>query len=218
MEHQARKELYDKYPFLKAIDLKNDDIIIKTVQFRVLEADDYISTINITCSSIVFVLDGKINIKRLSEDGEETNLYNLSSTEICHEALSCIFECKSLNIVARSLTKSKIALIPRTIFEKYIINNIDFLVYAYKDIFNKFSRLIENKEKKNNQSLEKRLIDYILNKNSEIIYVTHKEIADEIDCTREAVSRKLKNLEKGGYLKLSRGKITILNRIKSLDD
>ena len=57
------------------------------------------------------------------------------------------------------------------------------------------------------ESLESRLIRLLINKNSKIIYATHSELAFEIDSVREVVSRKLKSIEKRGYIKLERGKI-----------
>ena len=39
--------------------------------------------------------------------------------------------------------------------------------------------------------------------------MTHNDLAFELDSAREVVSRKLKDLERQGYLKLGRGKIQI---------
>ena len=56
----------------------------------------------------------------------------------------------------------------------------------------------------------------LINKNSKIIYATHSELAFEIDSAREVVSRKLKNIEKRGYIKLERGKIVIIKNLKEI--
>ena len=56
----------------------------------------------------------------------------------------------------------------------------------------------------------------LINKNSSIIYATHGELAFEIDSAREVVSRKLKNIEKRGYIKLERGKIVIIKNLKEI--
>ena len=53
------------------------------------------------------------------------------------------------------------------------------------------------------------LVKLLIDKKSRNIYITHNELAFELDSAREVVSRKLKELEKRGYLKLSRGKIQI---------
>ena len=44
------------------------------------------------------------------------------------------------------------------------------------------------------------------------ISVTHEQLANQINSSREIVSRTLKNMEKQNIVRLGRGKITILNQ------
>ena len=68
------KSLFEIYPVLKDIDNNNWGIIGEKVQFRTLNADEQISSLKGACQGIIFVLSGTINIKRVNENGEETNL------------------------------------------------------------------------------------------------------------------------------------------------
>ena len=86
----------------------------------------------------------------------------------------------------------------------------------YKDLYGKFNSVIENKEEMIHESLESRLLNFLINKNSKIIYTTHSQLAFEVDSVREVVSRKLKSIEKRGYIKLERGKIIILKDLKEI--
>ena len=86
----------------------------------------------------------------------------------------------------------------------------------YKDIYEKFTIVIEKKEDKNHKSIEERLVESLVNKKSSIVYSTHRDIAFEIDSSREVVSRKLKSFEKAGYLKLERGKIILLKDLSEI--
>ena len=65
------------------------------------------------------------------------------------------------------------------------------------------------------QPLEQRLTRFLLQQFSEtehpILRKTHEHISRELNSSREVVSRLLKSLEKRELIKLSRGKITILN-------
>ncbi len=172
---------------------KNEGIIKNNVQFRTLQADEDISSKGKgTCQGILFVLNGNINIKRINEDGDETNLYNIGEGELCHEALSCLLSYKPLNIMGIALQKSEICIVPMDIVKKVLLESSEFLSYMYKDIYEKFTVVIEKKEDKNHKSVESRIVEYFLNKKTSIIYETHKDIAFEIDSRREVVSRKLK--------------------------
>ena len=79
-----------------------------------------------------------------------------------------------------------------------------------------FNVIINVKEEVKHEPLTNRLIKLLISKNSKNIYVTHNDLAFELDSAREVISRKLKQLEKMGYLKLSRGKIQIEKDLNEL--
>lgn len=201
--------LYDKYPILKIINDNNENIIDKSAKFNRLELNEYISSANGTCKGILFIVSGRIKIQRLSEDGDETSLYEIKEGELCHEALSCLLNFKPLNIIGTAVINSTICIIPMEIVKDYLFKEAEFIKYMYEDLYRKFNIMIQKREDKNHNSLQTRLIRLLISKNSRVIYGTHKDLALEIDSTREVVSRNLKLIEKEGYIKIERGKIII---------
>ena len=125
-------------------------------------------------------------------------------------------DIESLNITGKAIQDSKVCIIPFDIVGRYFIQDNEFLLYMYKDLYKKFNTVLENKEDMIHESLESRLVRLLINKNSKIIYATHNELAFEVDSVREVVSRKLKSIEKRGYIKLERGKIVILNDLNEI--
>ncbi|MFW2488907.1 Crp/Fnr family transcriptional regulator [Clostridium chromiireducens] len=209
------KTLYDNYSILKRINEKNDNVISKNAIFKTIYADEYVKSEEGLCTGILFVLKGSIKIEKINQNGDETNLYNLKQGEFCHAALYCISNFESLNIIGKAIQDSEICVIPIDVMRYYVIKDVEFLSYIYEDLYNKFKKVIENKEEIVHESLETRLIKLLSNKKNNIVYATHSELAFEIDSVREVVSRKLKQIEKKGYIKLERGKIII---IKDLND
>lgn len=210
------KSLYKLYPVLEKIDINNDGIIRKEVIFKTIHFDEYVNLAETGCIGVLFVIKGTIKIQKVNEDGNETNLYNIKQGEFCHEALSCLSKLESLKITGKAMETSKICLIPSGIVQKYCFQDKEFLLYMYKDLYNKFNYIIENKEEIIHEDLESRLIRLLINKNSKVIYATHSQLAFEIDSVREVVSRKLKNIEKRGYIKLERGKVVILKDLNEI--
>lgn len=208
--------LYKNYPILNAINEKNNNIINNQAIFKTVYADEYVRATEGACVGILFVISGSIKIQRINAEGEETKLYNIGQGEFCHEALSCISNFESLNITGKAVQDSEVCIIPIDIARSYLVKDNEFLTYIYGDLYNKFITVIDNKEEIVHESLETRLVKLLLNKNSPIIYATHSELAFEIDSVREVVSRKLKSLEKRGYIKLERGKIIIVNNLKDI--
>lgn len=210
------KSLYEVYPVLKKIDKNNHNIISNQAVLKNVYSNEYVAGAEENCHGVLFVIKGTIKIQKINKDGEETNLYNIKQGEFCHEALSCLSNLKSLNITGKAILDSKVCLIPFDIVRKYIIQDNEFLLYMYKDLYNKFNTVIGNKEEMIHESLETRLIKFLINKRSNIIYATHSELAFEIDSVREVVSRKLKSIEKLGYIKLERGKLVILKDLSEI--
>ena len=64
------------------------------------------------------------------------------------------------------------------------------------------------------QKMDARLLDYLNKKseaqNTKVIHSTHQNIAQDLNASREAISRLLKQLEKMGKVKLGRNEIEIL--------
>ena len=208
--------LYEMYPRLKEIDIKNNGIIKNNTIFRELYRDEFLKTSQGNCLGLLFVIEGKIKIHKLNEEGEETNIYDIGSGELCHEALSCYFNCESLNVLGKALQNSKVAMVSAEVVKNYLLADPKFLQEIYKDLYKKFRNVLEDKEEMVHESVEKRLVKLLLSKNLKIIYSTQGELAFEIDSAREVVSRKLKILENSGYIKKSRGKIQIIKDLKKL--
>lgn len=210
------ESLYEVYPVLKKIDKNNHNIISNKAVIKNVYSNEYVAGAEENCHGVLFVIKGTIKIQKINEEGEETNLYNIKQGEFCHEALSCLSNLESLNIAGKAIVDSKVCLIPFEVVRKYLIQDNEFLLYMYKDLYNKFNTVIGNKEEIIHESLETRLIKFLINRRSNIIYVTHSELAFEIDSVREVVSRKLKSIEKLGYIKLERGKIVILKDLSEI--
>lgn len=210
------EDLYEAYPVLKKVDRSFNGVISKKVIYKELLASEHLTTNGTSCTGFLFVLSGDIKIQRIGYDGEETNLYNIGRGELCHEALSCFLKCEPLNIIGKATQDSRICIIPFDIVENYLLNNVDFLKEMYRDLHSKFNLIIGTKEEVKHESLQKRLVKLLINKKSKNIYATHAEIAFELDSAREVISRRLKELEKEGYVKLTRGKIQIIKDLNEL--
>lgn len=218
LQNEYGEKLYELYPVIKEIDYKNDSVVVNNISIKRVYAEDYMATYGESCSGFMFILAGKVKILRINEDGEETNLYDIGPGELCHEALSCFVENSPLNIIGKAVQDSLVAVVPFEVLKTYCLSQGDFLRYIYKDLHDKFNLLVGNKERNKHKSVKERLIKYLMAFPSEIIYGTHKDIALELDSAREVISRILKDMEKQGYIKLGRGKITILKDLQEYCD
>lgn len=208
------QQAFETYPVLKQLDKRYDHLLSKQMYFRWMEADDSMSAGESGCEDMIFILQGLIKITKLTQAGDETNLYNIGKGELCHEYLNCLLSNEPLFIVGKVLQSTLVAVIPFSVVESCLMNDTTFLTFMYRDLHKKLSYVIGAKEKKLHSSLEQRILTFLVNRKGNKVYATHKEIALETDAAREAVSRKLKELEAKGYIRLGRGSIEICKDLR----
>lgn len=211
-------ELLKNYPFLKDLDKDILELFLSRIIVNNYEVGDNVFRNNVSCIGLSFILEGKLRIYKLGDDGKEITLYRISKGDSCFNTILCALTDSEEKSFADVEENAKIAILPMDLFKKYLLNNNIFLKYIFKNLYNKFENVVEGLEKVTFNSIENRLIDYFNIKLEEsngvkIIYTTHEKIAADIGSSREVVSRSLKTLERRGVLELGRGKIKIKNWI-----
>jgi CRP/FNR family transcriptional regulator len=91
----------------------------------------------------------------------------------------------------------------------------EWLDYIFKLYHKRFEELLEVVDAIAFKKLDERILDFVKNKakltNSNVINLTHEQIANELGSARVVVSRLLKQLESEGVVELGRNKITLCN-------
>lgn len=152
---------------------------------------------------IPIVLDGLIKVYTQFED-KELLLYYIKPDQSCIMSFSsCINKDKS-KIFAITEETSNVLLIPSEKIAKWITEypSINLLFYKQYDL--RYSELVDTIHQMFYYKLDKRIIDYLIEKVSVTgknpIKISHKEIANDLGTAREVVSRIVKKLEKQNIL------------------
>lgn len=213
-----RYELLKLYPFLRDVEDEILDLFFKRIIFNNYEAGQNLFNDKVSCIGFSFILEGRLRIYKIGEDGKEVTLYRIGKGDSCFNTVLCALTDSEEISFADVEENAIIAILPMDLFKKYLVNNSSFLKYMFKNLYNRFENVVEGLEKVTFDSIENRLINYFNvkledNNGARIIYTTHEKIAADIGSSREVVSRSLKILEKRGLLELGRGKIKIKNWI-----
>lgn len=212
------KDICKSYPFLNELDTE----VLRTFSDRIIlnnyEIGQNVFDNKVSCIGFSFILEGRLRVYKLGDDGKEITLYRLGKGDNCFNTILCALTDTDEVSFAEVEENALIAVLPMDLFKKYLLNNNSFLKYIFKNLYNKFENVVEGLQKVTFDSIENRIIDYFKttmanNNGSKIIYTTHEKIAADIGSSREVVSRSLKSLEKRGILELGRGKIKIKNWI-----
>ncbi len=164
--------------------------------------------------SSMLILDGRVKLYREGEDGEEFFLYYLEKGGACALSMICATKNETSEIKAKAITPVKALAIP--------IQHMDTLMKDYKQWYyfvletyrSRFSELLEVIDHVVFHSMDEKLEFYLKRQFESLgnkITVTHQEIADDLNSSREVVSRLLKKLESQKRISISRNEITKLN-------
>nr|WP_293839881.1 Crp/Fnr family transcriptional regulator [uncultured Arsenicibacter sp.] len=164
--------------------------------------------------SVPILLSGSVKIMRPDLEGREALLYYLGGLDSCAMSLTCCLEKKQSEIVAVAEEKTRLIAIPVEKVEEWICRFPTWKQFVFKTYQRRFDDMIATIDSIAFQKLDERLLAYLKKKAQScqcaVLQITHEEIANELATSREVISRLLKQMEKIGYVKLSRNKIEIL--------
>ena len=209
-------ELSEDYPFLKALDEATLLQMSQHLTSRKVVAGDVLINGDQACWGFSFLLSGTLRVYRINEEGREVTLYRLRKGDSCFMTVVCALAHMATNAYVSAEQDAELLILPMPTFEKYLVNHPAYLQYLFQNLYGKFMSVVTTLEKVTFDSIETRVIDYMVDNGHRstgqvTLYRTHEQIAFDIGSSREVVSRALKSLERKKLVKLERGKIIILN-------
>jgi len=182
------------------LDFNTGDIII--------EPNKYIKVIPI-------LLKGTIKVIRETNEGNELILYYIKAGQSCAVSLSTSLMNKLSNIKAIAEEKVELIAIPSSTSVKWYDIYASWRMFVLRTMDNRYDEIINALDSVAFKKIDERLMDYLKAKTeavqSNILNITHQEIANELSTSREVISRSLKQLEQKGILKLFRNKVEIFS-------
>lgn len=174
------------------------------------------------CIGIFSVKCGSLRTYILSDEGKEITLYRLYKGDVCILSAPCVLRDITFDVHITAEENCEILLINSIVFSQLLKQNIYVENYAYKIATDRFSEVMWAMQQILFMSFDKRLAIFLMDETaktgSDIINLTHEQIAKYIGSAREVVTRMLKNFSNEGIVELSRGNIRIIdkNKLRSL--
>lgn len=160
------------------------------------------------------ILKGTIKISRLSDDGSELLLYYLSRGESCTMTFSCCMHSKRSEIRAVAEEDTTIFALPQQRLDDWMMNYKSWKNYVMLAYDQRMNELIRTIDQVTFHALDERLLEYVTKRarihDDRTIHTTHQNIANDLNVSREAVSRLLKGFEHKGLVALGRNTVTVM--------
>ena len=175
---------------------------------KLIEIGDYIK-------SMPLLIEGAIKILREDDKGDELILYFIEQGDTCAMTLSCCIGNSKSEIRAITETDTKLIMIPVEKMESWLGKYKTWQQFILQSYHDRMTELLEAIDTIAFLKMDERLFKYLKDKamvnHSDVIHVTHKQIAGDLHTSRVVISRLLKTLEIKGKIELFRNNIKIID-------
>jgi CRP/FNR family transcriptional regulator len=186
--------------------------IIAQGKLESIDEGDYMIDIGSPIRSIPMIVSGSVKVMREDADGHELLLYYLKAGETCAMSLTCCMEGRKSEIRAVAVEPVKMIVLPVAFMDEWMRFR-DWRSFVMNTYARRFEELLETVDSIAFQRMDERLENYLITKakgtDSKLLTVSHQEVAQDLNTSREVISRLLKQMERHGKLKLGRGKIEL---------
>lgn len=206
------KIIHQHFPQIAEKELQED--ITKVGKLMNFRAGTIIMDYNSYVKLVPLIIRGTIKVTREDEkDGREILLYYLGGGETCSMSFTCCMMNKKSAIRTEAVEDTTLIGIPVQYVDQWMSKYQSWKNFVMLGYDNKMLELVRVIDSISFEGMDRRLEKYLLSRKSlmstSTIQATHQEIANDLNASREAISRLLKKLENLGKVKLGRNEIQV---------
>lgn len=174
------------------------------------------------CSGVIFVRSGSLRLYIMSEEGRDITLYRLHTGDMCMLSASCVLQSITFDVFVDAEEDSECYVINGSAFADVSERNPNVRIFALETAVSRFSDVMWVMQQILFMSMDKRLAIFLADEaartGSDVVSLTHEQIAKYMGSAREVVSRMLKYFSNENIVEVSRKGIKILDkkRLRSL--
>ena len=158
----------------------------------------------------MLIVKGRVKLYREGEDGNEFFMYFLETGNACALSMICATRNQASGIMAVAMEETEVIMIPIQYMDQLMTTYKSwyyFVLETYRSRFEELLIVIDNIAFKN---MDERLEWYLKQQAAKLgkqLHLTHQQIANDLNSSREVISRLLKKMEKNQRLNLHRNHI-----------
>lgn len=164
--------------------------------------------------STMLILDGLVKVYREDDEGGEFFMYYLQPGDACALSMVCALKQESSEVMAKAVKDTSVVAIPLAYMDKWMTQYRSWTNFVLSTYRSRFEELLVTIDHIAFRAMDERLEFYLKKHqetlNTRLIPLSHQEIADELNSSREVISRLLKKMEQLGKVRLHRNVIEII--------
>ena len=213
----TEKELMQHFPMLEKELIQE---MINAADIRTIQPGELLVRSGQNIRSTLLVLDGLIKIYREDDDGNEFFMYYLDGGKACAISLVCALGQERSEVMARAIKPSTILSVPVDVVNEWMGRYKSWAQFAVSTYRERFEELLQTIDHIAFRNMDERLVFYMRRHqqqfNSNIMTLSNREIAQDLNSSREVISRLMKKLSEKGVIKLHGSHVELLDLDKAL--
>lgn len=210
------KHWIDQFEKLQALSPQDRGYLEQNTQQMTVPEGAQVFESGAPCGAFLIVLSGSVRVQMTSENGREIVLYRVEDGQTCILTTACLLAQDAYNAEAITEVETTAVALPVNAFNQLLAQSKVFREMVFANYGERIKNLVLLVEEVAFGRLDVRLAQFLA-KQGGVIRKTHYDLAVELGTAREVISRQLKEFEKKGWIKLSRGQVEITDA-HALDD
>lgn len=191
------------------------DDIASNSEIRSFTAGEQLMRTGQYFKSTMLIVDGLVKVYREDDQGNEFFMYYLQPGQACALSMVCAVKQETSQIMAKAVKDTEVISIPLAYMDEWMSKYKSWYHFVLETYRSRFEELLVTIDHIAFRAMDERL-EFYLKKHvqtlgSNVIPISHQEIADELNSSREVISRLLKKLEQLGKVKLQRNSIEVIH-------
>ena len=191
------------------------DEIEKNASFKTFKAGEIIIRAGQYVKSTMLIIEGTVKIFRQNEVGDEYLMYFLKPGEACAISIVCASKLETSQIMAKATEETLVILVPIQLMDIWMLKYKSWYYFVLDNYRNKYEEILLLIDNIAFRKMDERLLFYLKRykeiNHSNLVNLSHQQIANELNTSREVISRLLKKLEQKNVLLLHRKYIEMRN-------
>jgi CRP/FNR family transcriptional regulator len=167
------------------------------------------------CEGVAFLASGRVRVYQVGEDGREVTLYRIERDECCVLTVACLLGGQPFPALAQAETEANAWAVSAAVFREWVARHQFWRDYVFGLLGRRLGEVLLRIEDVTFRRLDARLAESLLRRagpTGRFATVTQQQLADDVGTAREVVSRTLARLGREKHLKVTRGRVELLNR------
>lgn len=197
------------------------DQLIQVAQEKSVNSGEYLMKTGQHFRNVMVVIEGTIKVYREDDDGNEFFMYYLESGQACALSMICAARFQASQLMAKAETNVTLLTIPLQFMDEWMSKYKTWYYFVLENYRSRFDEVLRTLDHVAFRNMDERLVYYLKRyqdtHKTNLVKISITEIAQELNSSREVISRLLKKLNEKGVVVTRKDHIELINLNKLVD-